>query len=119
MDARSFELGSPDSTKCALGKIEVSLALSRGAERYLYLRLDTGAAQLGNIALSLGERVSGDGAFSSRRRTGEGFLPFANHFVRLKLRIRYSLPLPLRPAPCGATQPQLKTPHRPRCATGG
>jgi hypothetical protein len=27
-------------------------------------------------ALSLGERVSYDGAFSSRRVTGEGFLPF-------------------------------------------
>jgi len=34
----------------------------------------------------LGERVSGDGAFSSRRRAGEGFLPFANHLVLLKLR---------------------------------
>ena len=26
-------------------------------------------------ALSLGERVSGDGVFSSRRRTGEGSVP--------------------------------------------
>jgi len=82
-------------------------------------RLDIGAARAGNIALSLGERVSGDGAFSSRRRTGEGFLPLANHFVRLKLRIRYSLSLPLRPAPFGATKPKLKTLHRPRCASGG
>ena len=28
-------------------------------------------------ALSLGEMVSGDGAFSGPRRTGEGFLPFS------------------------------------------
>ena len=46
--------------------------------------------------------MSGDGAFSSRRRTGEGLLPFANHLVRLKLRIRYSLPLPLRRNPTAA-----------------
>jgi len=92
--------------------------LSPWAERSPYLWLDTGG-EVEIIALSLGERVSGDGAFSSRRRTGEGLLPFPNHLVRLKLRIRYSPPVPVRPAPCGATQPQLKTPHRPRCATGG
>jgi len=32
-------------------------------------------AALEIAALSLGERVSGDGAVISRRRTGEGFLP--------------------------------------------
>jgi very-short-patch-repair endonuclease len=52
--------------------------------------------------------VDRDGAFSSRRRTGEGFLPFATHLVQLKLRISYSLPLLVRPAPCGATKPKLK-----------
>jgi hypothetical protein len=30
---------------------------------------------IGSRALSLGERVSGDGAFTSRRRTGEGTVP--------------------------------------------
>src|SRR5208337_4246795 len=90
----------------------------RGTDFYRYLRLDTAGAHGGNIALSVGERVSGDGAFSSRHRTGEGFLPFANHLVRPKLRISYSLPLPVRPAPCGATKQKLKTPHRPRGATG-
>jgi hypothetical protein len=61
-------------------------------------------AQVGNIALSLGERVSGDGAFSSRRRTGEGLPPFADHLVLLMLRISYSLPLPVPPAPCGPSE---------------
>jgi hypothetical protein len=32
---------------------------------------------VGYTALSLGERVSGDGVFISRRRTGEGLLHFA------------------------------------------
>jgi len=68
-------------------------------------RTEQSAVTVGNLALSLGERVSGDGAFSSRRRTGEGFLPFANHLVRLRLRVSYSLPLPVRPAPCGTTKP--------------
>ena len=44
--------------------------------------------------------------------------PFATHLVQLKLRISYSLPLAVRPAPCGATKPKLKTRHRPRSATG-
>jgi hypothetical protein len=51
-------------------------ALSRGAEGVPHLWLDTASAQVGNIALSLGERVSGDGAFSSRRRTGEALLEY-------------------------------------------
>jgi len=83
-----------------------------------HLSLDTAAAQVGNIALSLGERVAGDGAFSSRRRTGEGFLPFATALVQLSLSISSSLPLPVRPAPGGATQPKLNTRPPPRGATG-
>jgi hypothetical protein len=86
-----------------------------GAERVPALFLDTGSTELGNAtlspektalsvekttrsaektALSLGERVSRDGAFSSRRGTGEGFLPFASQALRLNLRIRYSPPAP-------------------------
>ena len=35
-------------------------------------------SEVGKTALSLGERVARDGAFSSRRGSGEGFLPFAD-----------------------------------------
>jgi hypothetical protein len=34
------------------------MALSFGAGRYPHLRLDNGGAQIGDIALSLGERAS-------------------------------------------------------------
>ena len=40
-------------------------------------------AEVGKTALSLGERVSDDGAFFSRRRTGEGFLPKCDAHPRL------------------------------------
>jgi hypothetical protein len=86
-----------------------------GAERVPALFLDTGSTELGNAALSpektvlsaektalsLGERVSRDGAFSSRRGTGEGFLPFASQALRLNLRIRYSPSSP--PSQCEKT----------------
>jgi len=45
---------------------------------------------LGKPALSLGERVARDGAFSSRRGSGEGFLPFTSQLVSLEVRIGYS-----------------------------
>jgi hypothetical protein len=48
-------------------------------------------------ALSLGERVSGDGAFSSRHRTGEGLVPSPARIVRLEIRIIYFLLLPTNP----------------------
>ena len=62
----------------ALGAGEEQWAVSsrqHGAKPLTPLWLDIVGARAGNIALSLGERVSGDGAFSSRRRTGEGSLP--------------------------------------------
>jgi hypothetical protein len=49
-------------------------ALSLGAECVPHLWLDTGGRS-DSIALSLGERVSRSGAFSSRSGTGEGSLP--------------------------------------------
>jgi hypothetical protein len=45
------------------------------------------------FALSPGERVSRDGALSSRRGTGEGLLPYALHVIRLRLRLGCSPPL--------------------------
>jgi hypothetical protein len=44
------------------------------------LDLDVGA-KVGNTALSRGERVSRDGAFSSRRGTGEGLLPAPSELI--------------------------------------
>jgi hypothetical protein len=41
------------------------------------------------MALSLGERVSGDGVLFSRRGTGEGLLSCAIRFIRLEVRISY------------------------------
>jgi len=54
-------------------------ALSRGAERYPYLWLDTGAAQVGNIALSRGrcERIGGGEGLLSRSATVLQVLPTA------------------------------------------
>jgi hypothetical protein len=43
-------------------------------------------------ALSLGERMSGDRAFSSRRRTGEGLVPSEFHPGWLEIRISFSPP---------------------------
>ena len=43
-------------------------------------------------ALSLGERVSGDGVFSSRRRTGEGLLAVARCLCGLQIRITHLFP---------------------------
>jgi len=51
--------------------------------------VEAGRVGVEKRALSLGERVSGDGAFSSRRRTGEGFIPFALHLGWLEIRISY------------------------------
>jgi len=66
---------------------------------------DADSAKVGSAALSPGERVSRDGAFFSRRGTGEGFLPLASHVVQLKLRTSYSAPaLPVRFAQ--AAQPE-------------
>ena len=62
-------------------------------------------------ALSLGERVSGDGVFSSRRRTGEGLLPSAGRLGRPSIRISYSLPLPTNPVSVMVGQ---VTPHPAR-----
>jgi hypothetical protein len=75
--------------------------------------------RVGNIALSLGERVSGDGAFSSRRRTGEGFLPLANQLVPLKLRIRYSLPLPFAAQPNRSSKRHIVLVARPEAEGKG
>jgi hypothetical protein len=44
-----------------------------GAVHVPHLLLDAG--RIGEPALSLGERVSRNGGFTSRRGTGEGFLP--------------------------------------------
>ncbi len=44
-------------------------------------RLVDSKLHIEKTALSLGERVSGNGAFTSRRRTGEGFLPFPAFFA--------------------------------------
>jgi hypothetical protein len=53
----------------------------------------------GSSALSLGERVSRDGAFFSRRATGEGFLPSAALFSSQNLRVNSTC---ARLAPAGS-----------------
>jgi hypothetical protein len=68
---------------------------------------------------ALGERVCRDGAFSSRRGTGEGLLASASHVVQSGLCFSYSFPLPVRSAHCCATQPNPKTRQGACCAGEG
>ena len=64
-------------------------------------------------ALSLGGRLDRDGAFSSRRGTGEGLFPFASGRVQLKLRNGYRLLPPVRSASCpGANRLVFKRSRR-------
>jgi hypothetical protein len=65
-------------------------------------------------------RVSGDGAFSSRRRTGEGLLPSARHLGRLEVRISYGLCPSTNPVSVivGQSDPSPGSP-RQKNASGG
>ena len=53
--------------------------------------------------------MSGDGAFSSRRRTGEGLLPFESRVLRPGLPLLCGLPLLGRSARLGVTRLNFKT----------
>jgi hypothetical protein len=81
------------SAESQTGRIAKRVCPSQRAGHVPNLWLDTGL-KVGTIALSHGERVGRDGAFTSRRGPGEGLLPSPSKFL-----------CPARPSPSPYTHP--------------